>query len=200
MQNRPWGKVRSERVVLGVGIQVAKAKQIERVVGALLEAKPAMLEVYGPRRCVVCTRVAIEACRAVGLKASPCAVEVDIVMPSGFEAHMGFEPSGAMRPGDWNGHLVAVIENRALLDLTLDSMTVPDADLYPGPFTAPVDAKFAEGQVTTFEVGGGIEVTYTPHPENREFLTREDWGDRLERERVLPGVLANLGRPKIHAL
>jgi hypothetical protein len=173
---------------------VTKTKQIERVVGALLEAKPAMLEAYGPRRCIVCTHVAIEACRAVGLKASPVAVEVDLVMPSGFEGHMGFEPSGAMNPGDWNGHLVAVIENRALLDLTLDSMTVPDADLYPGPLIAPVDAKFAKGQVATIEVDGGIEITYTPHPENREFLTREDWGDRQERERVLPGVLATIER------
>jgi hypothetical protein len=171
---------------------VTKAKQIERAVGALLEAKPTMLAAYGPRRCIVCTRVAVEACRAVGLKASPVAVEVDIVMPSGFEGHMGFEPAGAMNPGDWNGHLVAVIENRALLDLTLDSMTVPDADLYPEPLIAPIDARFAKGQRATIEIDGGIEVTYTPHPEDREFLTREDWSDRPERERVLPAVLANI--------
>ncbi len=111
-------------------------------------------------------------------------------MPGGFEGHLGFEPSGALSPGDWNGHLVALIENRALLDLTLDSMIAPDVGLYPGPLVAPVDANFAKGQTTTLEVDGGIEVTYTPHPENREFLTLEDWSDRPERERVLPAVLA----------
>ena len=173
---------------------VAKAKQIERVLRALLEAKPAMQAAYGPRRCIICTRVAVEASRAAGLKASPLAVEVDIVMPSGFEAHMGFEPSGAVNPGDWNGHLVAIIENRVLLDLTLDSMTVPGADLYPAPLVAPVDAGFAGGQKETIEVDGGIQITYTPHPENREFLSREDWGDRPERERVLPAVIAAVGR------
>jgi hypothetical protein len=171
---------------------VTKAKQIEQVVDALLGAQPAMRAAYGLRRCIVCTRVAIEACRAVELKASPVAVGVDVVMPSGFEGHMGFEPSGAVNPGDWNGHLVAVIENRLLLDLTLDSITVPDADLYPGPLIAPVNAKFAKGQMATFEIDDGIEVTYTPHPENREYLTREDWSDRPERERVLPAVLATI--------
>lgn len=154
----------------------------------LLEAKPAMLAVYGQRRCIVCTRVAIEACQAVELKASPVAVKVDVVTPSGFEGHMGFEPLGAVNPGDWNGHLVAVIENRVLLDLTLDSMRVPDADLYPGPVIAPVNAKFAKGQMATIKIDDGLEVTYTAPPENRECLTREDWGDRPERERVLPAV------------
>jgi hypothetical protein len=172
---------------------LSKAATVEKVAWTLLEAKPAMAAAYGPRRCIVCSRIAVEACRAAKLKAVAVPVEVNITMPSGFEAHMGFDPPGTVQPSDWNGHLVAVIEHRTLLDLTLDSMRVPAAGLEPGPLVSPVPREFVKGEPVTIEVPDGIEVEYTPHLEDRDYLNREDWNDKPERDRVLGDVLRQLG-------
>jgi hypothetical protein len=72
-------------------------------------------------------------------------------------------------------------------------MRVPAAGLEPGPLVSPVPREFVKGEPVTIEVPDGIEVEYTPHLEGRDYLNREDWNDKPERDRVLGDLLRQLG-------
>jgi hypothetical protein len=157
----------------------------ETIINALLETQPTMLAAYGPGRCIVCTRIAIEVCRARGVRAEPLAVAVDFTTHL-VEGRLGFEPDG-VPPGNWNAHLVCIIDRCRLVDLTLDTAASPPLGLHLEPVVLTVPSGFMRGGTVETTING-TRVRYEAHPEERGFLRLEDWNDRPERERVQPLV------------
>lgn len=147
----------------------------EAITRALLDVAPNMKQATGPAECILLTRVAVDVCRACRVLAKPLAVTVDL--------HSDSDPDATVRlgfPGDldaedvWDGHLVCVADRRLLLDLTIDSMTIPEWGLYPQPFCLPVDAPFLAGGQLAVPVTGGHAV-YTALPNRRDFRTEPKW-------------------------
>lgn len=147
----------------------------EEVTGALLSVAPNMKQATGPAECILLTRIAVDVCRACGVLARPLAVTVEL--------HSDSDPDATVRlgfPGDieaediWDGHLVCVVDRRLLLDLTIDSMTIPEWGLHPQPFSAPVDAMFIEGGQLVVPIEGG-QAVYAALPERRDFRGEPGW-------------------------
>ena len=142
---------------------------------ALLAVAPNMKHATGPAECILLTRVAVDVCRACGVRAKPLAVTV--------EFHADRDPDALIRlgfPGDvagddiWDGHLVCIADRRLLLDLTIDSMVWPEVGLYPVPFCEPVRGNFLAGGQMTLPVRGG-RATYTALPERRDYRSEPKW-------------------------
>lgn len=149
---------------------------------------------FGPGRCIIATRIAVELAREAGMVATPLAVAVDLTSP-GVSGRLGFEPPEMVPPGNWNGHLVCVLERRRLVDLTLDTANRPGLD--PRPVSLEIDDEFLAGGVAESRQDE-IEIRYEAHPDERGFLKLEDWNDKPERDRVLPGLRQALGGSAKH--
>jgi hypothetical protein len=162
-----------------------RKRSLDAILAALLEAQPAMRAAYGPGRCIIATRIAIEVCRSRGVRAEPVAVSVDLRRGIA-EGRLGFEPHGVPH-GHWNAHLVAIVDGRRLLDLTLDTASSPTLGFHLRPIAIPAPPGFERGGIADAVVHGTM-VRYEAHPEERGFLLLEDWNDRPERMRVQPLV------------
>jgi hypothetical protein len=147
----------------------------EQVTAALLEVAPSMKQVTGGAECILLTRVAVDVCRACGVPAKPLAVTVQLHSDSDPDATVRLGFSGDVEGEDlWDGHLVCVVDRRLMLDLTIDSMTVPEFGLTPQPLCESIDSAFlSEGQLV-IPVEGGRAV-YSALPERKDYRGEPKW-------------------------
>jgi hypothetical protein len=147
----------------------------EEVTGALLSVAPNIKHVTGPAECILLTRIAVDVCRACGVLAKPLAVTVALRSDSDPDATVRLGFPGDIEAEDiWDGHLVCVIDHRLFLDLTIDSMTIPELGLHPQPFSASVDAAFIKGGQLVVPIRGG-QAVYTAMPERQDFRGEPKW-------------------------
>jgi hypothetical protein len=144
---------------------------------------------YGPNACIICTRIAVEVCRAHGVKAEPLAVALDFTTDQ-VEGRLGFEPDG-VPVGNYNAHVVCIVERRQLIDLTLDQVQNAQLGVVLEPTVLTIPHGFMRGGTVETTING-VHVQYEAHPEERGYLHLEDWNDRPERERVQTLVEAAL--------
>ena len=161
----------------------SKRKRAFDFASTLISEHQVFVDAYGTGRCIVATRVAVELARENGIAASPLPVSVDV----GSEGkplwgRLGFEPPDQVPPGNWNGHLVCILEQTRLLDLTLDTVRGPGGQLQPTTIEVPF--AFRKGGAVETSLNG-IAVRYEAHPEELDYLRREDWTDVPERDRAL---------------
>jgi hypothetical protein len=160
---------------------------------ALLGVAPNMKQVTGDGQCIRLTRIAVDVCRLCGIRAKPLAVTVD------FKSHT--DPEALIRlgfPGDiagddlWDGHLVCIVDGRLLLDLTIETMTWREVDLYPQPFCEPVEPDFLEGGAVTIPVNGG-QANYSATPERQDFKDQPGWEEwPADKMQILAEKIAHL--------
>lgn len=128
--------------------------------------------------CILFTRIAVDVCRQRGVRARPLPVSVEITTDADPEALvlLGVEgriPEGA--PEDfWDGHLVAILESRLLVDLSIDSISRPDLGVEPEPFMTEVPQEFASGGTVDLVVRGG-RARYHAHPERKDYRDLPAW-------------------------
>lgn len=147
----------------------------EQIAEALLSVAPQMKQATGPAECIFLTRVAVDICRACRILAKPLAVTVELHSDSDPDAQVRLGFLGDIETKDiWDGHLVCVVDRRLLLDLTIDSMTIPELGLYPQPFRERVDAAFLAGGQLVVPVVGGRAV-YTAMPERGDYKSEPKW-------------------------
>lgn len=183
-------------------------EEVEALVEFLVDVgRPRILEDYLPSSCIVSTRVSIEFLRYFGVRAAPRAVlaeamnpaAVEFVLAHGWEAvHSDSGKSCAAAGGwmvvtdnesgppgtvdesnGWRGHLVAMIEDDYLLDLSADQMARPLKNLLvPGPIFGPV-SRWPEA----YALEGGAVVRYddlgaarkSPWVESRDWRVEGRW-------------------------
>ena len=87
-------------------------------------------------------------------------------------------------------HVVAAVERRLLLDLTLDRCSSPEheVELPPGLFNE-LPPTFLRGGRVQHRVNG-CDVVYEAHPEERGYLKPPDWTDRVRRQSFIDASLA----------
>lgn len=189
---------------------MARKPTTDEAVWALGYAQPAIQAKFGANACIVATRVAVEVLRHHGVRVEPLAVQVDIYNPAYVEnvergksadaiasdpdcwsAQLGFTAQ-PQADGELDMHVVAVVERRLLLDLTLDQCSAPEHDvrLTPGVFYG-LPPGFERSGTVSYPVNG-CAVAYEAHPEEKAYLTAPDWTDRARRQPFVEATLERL--------
>jgi hypothetical protein len=135
--------------------------------------------------CILFTRIAVDVCRERGIRAKALPVfvaiaadaEPDTVILLGVE---GQRPENA--PEDfWDGHLVAILDRRLMLDLSIDSIARPELGVEPEPFVAEVLPEFVSGGTVDLLVRGG-KARYTAQPERKDYRDLPAWEQATQSE------------------
>lgn len=91
-------------------------------------------------------------------------------------------------PSAWDGHLVCVVEDRAILDLSLDQGCRPAHNIELGPALIPTNRVWLAGECGGEVIEHGCLLAYTALPADRTFLASPDWRET----RRWAGVLKDL--------
>jgi hypothetical protein len=151
-------------------------------------------EGFGRGTCILHTRLAIMRARQDGIRARAlaCRVHVQNAEWVALTERLGHPPTeadfegteawamgigfgqGEGRPG-YDAHVVTVVEERYVLDLTIDQANRPQRNilLRPGHFEARDG--FLDGEVGIGYEQKGSHVLYTALPDERGYLTVPDW-------------------------
>lgn len=188
---------------------MAKRPGTDAIVRALGFIQRPIQAEYGPSACILATRVAVDVLRAHGVRVQPVAVHVEVFNPAYVEhIERGEHEAIETDPRCWSAqlgftgeeqgddrvdmHVVAVVEDRLLLDLTLDQCSRPEHDvvLTPGIFEG-LSPEFARGEPKSYPVHG-CSVVYEAHPEEKGFLASPYWTESAVRQPFVDATLARL--------
>jgi hypothetical protein len=143
--------------------------------------------VGGIDHCILFTRIAVDVCRERGVRAKALPVSVEITAAADPEASilLGFE---GQRPADapddvWDGHLVAILDGRLLVDLSIDSIVRPELGVDPEPFVAEVPPEFVSGGTVDLPVRGG-RARYRAQPKRKDYRDLPAWEQAMQDEIV----------------
>jgi hypothetical protein len=141
--------------------------------------------VGGIDQCILFTRIAVDVCRERGIRARALPVSVEITATADPETSilLGFK---GQRPTDapddfWDGHLVAIIDGRLLLDLSIDSIARPELGVEPEPFVAEVLPEFISGGTVDLSIRGG-QARYSAQPERKDYRDLPAWERATQNE------------------
>jgi hypothetical protein len=171
--------------------------ELPKLLDLLLKSGPSCLperELGSGGTCIYATKIAVGVLDYFGFQARPLTVGLRIANEaywSRWEA-VGFEPieetdewwdvSGAYsimidsghpaEPGVWNGHLVAIAEERFLIDLSLAHFALPERGLYCDPIIEEIsDSYFLQGNsrwgIVTDQ---GSRLMYQAKPGDQSYL------------------------------
>jgi hypothetical protein len=174
------------------------ARQTERVLRRLVDIIPEQMTEagYGRGCCILHTRIAVDVLRELDVRARPMAMRVMAGNASwrGLCKQLGRYPQPdewtaetwclgigygadprAERPG-YDGHVIAVVNDRWGLDLTLDQASRPQKGMRFSPHFWQVSPEFLRGEEhDALSTSEGSVVVYQALPEERGFLTAPDW-------------------------
>src|SRR5438067_570640 len=144
--------------------QAGMTDEERRRLTAFMEAAATVLpRYYAPQCCLAATRLAVEVLPRLQLAARPLAVKVAVHNPplvakgrlpaSSQEAQLWRERDNAAmavcgeaaRPGHWPGHLVAVVLEQVVVDLSLPQFNRADKQIALAPVLFPAGAAFLAG-------------------------------------------------------
>ncbi len=176
------------------GLSLVQWQKVAAFMDAALEVLPRL---YRPDCCIAATRIA---CLVLGdrlhMRVRPLTVEAQVVnaalaardrLPLTDAEYRRWQAEdgsywltlGARdatpRPSHWPGHLVAVIYDRVLVDLTLAQGSRPARGIRLPALTVQVSADVltgAEGRVVELD---GAVVAYHTRPADRSFAVARDW-------------------------
>ena len=182
--------------------------RIEAVLDQLVAVYPSMLQLvgYGKDNCVLSCRVGADVLRTLGLRARPYACQVRVQNEPYFRAYMdGHEPQES--EGAWSvdigfgpppgheqdphridAHAVLLVQQRYLLDLSIDQADRPQRNIRARPFWAEMTGDQRDGwrsgapgylHIET----DGTHMLYRPTPERHAALMQApDWTLRGKRD------------------
>jgi hypothetical protein len=174
-------------------------RKIERLLRQMTAEIPGQLDAigYGRDTCILHTRVAVDALRSFGVRARGFTARVTVgnaewVKDCERVGHIcddvsqwsenswclgigfGADPRKE-RPG-YDGHVIAIVNDRYGLDLTIDQASRPQRNIELGAHYWKLRPGFLTGEVPeVFTVADGSMVIYQAVPEDRGFLTVPDW-------------------------
>jgi hypothetical protein len=182
------------------------------IVAAVGWEQPALAAKFGRNACIIATRVVVETFRQAGVKGTqPLAVHVEIYNPAYAEriengeadaaatdpkcwsAQLGFTDQ-PQREGEEDLHVVAIVEDTLLIDMTLNQASAPEHGVVLTPGFFPIPGEFSKGgeagKFTSYV--NGSAVTYVAHPDEKAYLSMPHWTNRTEYEPFVKSALARL--------
>ena len=167
-----------------------------RICGMLCKfARPRILLNFRPDSCIASTRIGVDVLRYFRVKTEPIVVKVHVFNKQ-FMARLdaGQFPSSKEDMDRWYGedgshsvglvsepptnigHVVALVENACILDLSLDQASRPQRGIHLQPSGFAVTEGFLSGGEMRFRIGEST-VFYERVLNNRNFLNAPDWTD-----------------------
>jgi hypothetical protein len=173
------------------------ARQIERVLERMVTEIPAEMTRLGytRRTCILHTRYAVDALRLLGVRARPLSTRVmignaewrriagelhrwpnhDEWTPEVWCLGIGYGADPREEHPGYNAHVIAVVNERWALDLTIDQANRPKHGIELTPHYWPVTPAFLRGDEPTQFRFHGSYIHYDAMPEDRGFLLVPDW-------------------------
>ena len=153
--------------------------------------------VYGSNSCIPTTRVLVAALENLGIKARPLSVRATVIngqyiaaveelgrpFRDKAEAMVWHRSKGVFSygigakaaPGTWQGHLVAVVRQRVLVDLTIGQADHPEHDMVLSPMFCDVSGRFLNGHEQATFGNNGCRVLYEALPGDRGYQATPNW-------------------------
>jgi hypothetical protein len=184
----------------------------ETIVAAFQQvARPIMLRfMAGDRQtCIACTRITIETMRCLGLDAEPVSVQLVAQCPelkfayiSGFSgkerrriARRNGKPIQNRGTGGYNGHVIAAVAGRWLIDSSIDQVQCVEKGLRvePSILVIPLPEslslkRLAVNLTAVIETGQRLEIQYRSRADSR-FAAAEAWEFGWEMKFVTAQIL-----------
>jgi hypothetical protein len=174
-----------------------RPEEKERLI-AVASLVPALVTpVYGPNSCIPTTRVVIGALEGLGIKARPLSVRTNVIneryltaveelgrpfrdKAEAMEWHrsrgvFSYGIGAKHAAGTWPGHLVAVVRERVLLDLTIGQANHPEYDMVLSPIFGEVSGRFLNGNHPASMDNNGCRVIYEAMPRDRGYELTPNW-------------------------
>lgn len=181
--------------------------RVEQVIEALVViARPLVVQTYRVDSCILSTKIAVEVCRRLGVRAQALAVELIAAVEGNTWRHSAIGANSSedrfhVRLGTgsedspWSGragHIVALLDNsRLLLDLSLDQVSSLSHGLILTPRAFPVEKAMVKGAIHGRRFGD-TALVYKPYPEDRSFVAHADWRSHGRSEPIVRRTLAAL--------
>lgn len=163
------------------------------IVAYVEAATPVFREAFTANRCLNATRVCLDVMRRFNIRAEPISVHC-MVMNKAFVMRLngcrqkptkeeiatwpedawcvGIDTDNPLVPGNWPGHLVAVVQKDWLVDSALVQLSRPQKSInLPDIFVGRIDRQFLKGKrpVNYYSDREGI-LTYKARPEDKSYL------------------------------
>jgi hypothetical protein len=192
------------------------ATQATIIDGLVRLARPIILEGWHARSCIASTRVGHDVLAYFGVPAAPTAVVVSAWNQTAWAAvergeTPDFEHTDAWSAGvagtsgvnratqRWDGHLVLVVADRVLVDLTVGQLHRPERGIeLPEAGWWPVLPTFAQGQPVLYPLPRGGMLSYR-QVNDRAWKRAPDWTGRDGRFRTPVGRIIRAIRGELAA-
>ena len=181
-------------------------------------ARPIILDYFAAASCIGSTAITIDVLKALDIPAVPFPCRVQIFNAKFIERVLreGRFPAGRQeivewtegtglwsvglgypKPGELNvGHLAAIVDNKYIVDASLDQASRPEHDLIlPGVLVGPVSRDFRRAKHDArLQVTGpkGQVLVYEATPKTTAYLKSLDWTEPQRRIDVVRRILAQL--------
>lgn len=183
----------------------------ERACMNLIEGLPPLLksEGYVANNCILSSRLAVDALQQAGVKAKALACRVIAFSPE-MVAHIdsGGNPMDEDAPGwnvaigypnqdageGYNGHVVVLVENQLVLDLSVEQMARPQYGLILKPGGFDVTPAFLSGEEPRVFMTGKSMLSYEAMPDRKDFMTAPDWCLPMQREPKLVAAVRQIAQ------
>ncbi len=177
--------------------------------GTFMDAACAVLpRFYAPECCLAATRITVDVLERLHMQVRPLVVNLMIHNPALVakarppasaeealrwrdhdNAAMGIcGARGPHRPGRWPGHLVAIVDERFLIDLTLPQMNRPHKDINVPPIMCGVSAEFLAGTAVRSFLVNGCRVFYQAVLDDESYAEVTDWKDPRKHQRAVQAI------------
>jgi hypothetical protein len=176
-------------------------------------------ERFGAASCIESAAAAVDVLRAGGIWVQVLAVTVLVFNAIGWQLHgQGILPglsstemavwslydawsvgigtlTDVPSPGAYGGHLVALVENRWLLDLAIDQASRPDHGVTLSPLLVAIEPSrlAADGEIVELSDGTVLVYHLNLAPWAGAYRHMQAWTDKRQRAEVASAVRATLG-------
>lgn len=169
-----------------------------------------ILREWMPDSCIASTAIALDVLEYFSIPARPLPVVVSIFNPEAVQMldkgitdmnewnKVGAWSVGvgmgerAFRPDRWSGHLVALVDETILLDLSLDQASRTEKGIILTPTKAPMPDDFFTGSPLVGELNG-CTVIYK-YKANEEFRNAPDWKEKRRRRTAVYDIIGHIER------
>lgn len=174
----------------------------EQAVDRLLRVMPEIIDDcgYSRRTCVLQTRIATVVLRELGFRARPLTCQVLVGNHAWCELAgelgrfpqaedwrdrddiwcLGIGPMSQSTGPGYDGHVIAVVDERLALDLTIDQCDRPKHGIALKPHRWEVGTEFLTGVTPAIFTNDGALVRYDALPGERDFLHAADWTEPVK--------------------
>lgn len=96
----------------------------------------------------------------------------------------------------WDGHVVCIVEERLLLDLSLDQVNRPQRNIQLGPVAIPVTSEWLAISYPGEAIEAGCMLRYEALPHDRSFEDGVDWSQPERWEPILRELRTDAPAPR----